>query len=231
VIATSAGFALLAAISPTALLVMVIFLSSDNPRRIAMLYVVGAILMTVAMAVTVLVVLHATGLNQPRQRTPRYGLRFGLGIIALALAVFMMVRARRARAASDRAGGEGTAASDGAAKRPGLVARLTANPRPLTAFLAGLFLFAPSASFIAAVQVIATSNAPEPQIVLATAIVITLTALIVWLPLITYLAAPEATTRFLRNANGWVVAHSRTLLTGALAIAGVALVINGALGI
>ena len=132
---------------------------------------------------------------------------------------------------SDRAGGEGTAGSEGTAKRPGFVARLTAHPRPLTAFLAGLFLFAPSASFIAAVQVIATSNAPEPQIVLATAIVITLTALIVWLPLIAYLAAPEATTRFLRNANGWVVAHSRTLVTGALAIAGVALVINGAAGI
>jgi hypothetical protein len=238
VLAESAGFALLAAISPTALLVMVIFLSSDNPRRIAMLYVVGAVLMTLAMAVTVLVVLHATGLNQPRERTPRYALRFGLGILALALAGFMIARARRARTAgdrtvsdrtvSDRAGVEGTA---GRAKRPGFVARLTAHPRPLTAFLAGLFLFAPSASFIAAVQVIATSNAPEPQIVLATAIVITLTALIVWLPLIAYLAAPEATTRFLRNANGWVVAHSRTLVTGALAIAGVALVINGAGGI
>jgi hypothetical protein len=192
--------------------------------------------MTLAMAVTVLVVLHATGLNQPRQRTPRYGLRLGLGIFALALAGFMIVRARRARTAGDRtasgrAGGESTAGSEGTAKRPGFVARLTAHPRPLTAFLAGLFLFAPSASFIAAVQVIATSNAPEPQIVLATAIVITLTALIVWLPLIAYLAAPEATTRFLRNANGWVVAHSRTLVTGALAIAGVALVINGAGGI
>jgi heme A synthase len=94
VIAESAGFALLAAISPTALLVMVIFLGSDNPRRIAMLYVAGAILMTVAMAITVLIVLHATGLNQPRQHEPRYGLRLGLGILALALAVFMTQRAR-----------------------------------------------------------------------------------------------------------------------------------------
>jgi hypothetical protein len=55
--------------------------------------------------------------------------------------------------------------------------------------------------------------------------------LIVWLPLIAYLAAPEATTRTLRNASGWVTAHGRTLATGALAIAGVALVINGALNI
>ena len=151
-LAESAGFALLAAISPTALLVMVIFLSSDNPRRIAMLYVVGAVLMTLAMAVTVLVVLHATGLNQPRERTPRYGLRLGLGILALALAGFMIVRARRARTAgdrtvsdrtvSDRAGGEGTAGSeDGKAARlrrqahraPAAAHRLPGRPVPFRA--------------------------------------------------------------------------------------------------
>ena len=82
----------------------------------------------------------------------------------------------------------------------------------MTAFLAGLLLFAPSAAFIAAVQVIATANASTAATVAAVLIVIVLTVLMVWLPLTAYLAAPEATTRALRNANGWLVAHGRTVV-------------------
>ncbi len=219
----AAGFALLAAISPTALLVMAVFLGSDSPRRIALLYVAGAVLMTVIMAVTVLVVLRTTGLNQPRQRTPRYGLRLGLGILALAISAWLAARAASARRAP--------APGPGKARKPGVVARLTARPRPLTAFLAGLLLFVPSTMFIAAVQVIATADASIADTVLATVIVTVLTVLSVWLPLIAHLAAPEATTRALRAANGWLAAHGRALVTGALAVAGVILVVNGALGI
>ena len=232
-LAQAAAFGLLAAISPTALLVMAVFLGSDSPRRTAQLYLAGAVLMTVVMAVTVLLVLRATGLNQPRERDPRYGLRLGLGILALAVAAVMILRARHARRAPAGTGstGDGDAAEPDAPRKPGVIARLTARPRPLTAFIAGLLLFAPSATFIAAVQVIATANAAAAETVLAVLIVTVLNVLTVWLPLIAYFAAPEATTRFLRNANGWLVAHGRTLAVYALAVAGIALVVNGALNL
>jgi len=242
VLVQAAGFGLLAAISPTALLVMAVFLGSDNPRRTAQLYLAGAVLMTVLMAVTFLLVLRATGLNQPRERDPRYGLRLGLGILALAVGAVMILRARRAAAAVAVTGAEGpgvpaTGGEDdstgGAAapRKPGMVSRLTARPRPATAFIAGLLLFAPSATFIAAVQVIATANAPVTETVLAVLIITVLNVLTVWLPFIAHLAAPEATARALRNANGWLVAHGRTLAVYGLAVAGVALVLNGALGL
>jgi hypothetical protein len=225
VLAQAAGFALLAAISPTALLVMAVFLGSDNPRRTALFYVTGAALMTVVMAVTVLLVLRAFGLDQPRQHEPRYGLRLGLGVLALVIAAVMAFRARRAPRVSPGAVGEVTP------RKPGVMGKLTARPRPLTAFLAGLLLFAPSTTFIAAVQVIATANAPVPATVIAMVLVSVLTVVIVWLPLIAYLAWPEATTRALRNANGWLVAHGRALVTACLLTAGLILVINGAMGL
>ena len=268
-LAQAAGFAVLAAISPTALLVMAVFLGSDNPRRIAGLYAAGAVLMTVLMAITVLLVLEAAGLNQPRQHEPRYALRLGLGILALLFAAVMIMRARRRASAAvagmprphpvaingagvggaaprpaatvsegtvgEGAGGGGMVAAPASLKekerKPGLIARLTASPRPLTAFLAGVILFAPSTTFIAAVQVISTSNADTELVALAMLIVIVLTVLTVWLPLIAYFAAPEATTRTLRNANGWLVANGRMLAVSALLIAGVALVVNGALNV
>lgn len=216
----AAGFAVLAAVSPTALLVMAVFLGSANPRSTALMYVTGAVIMTVAMAVVLLLVLRATGLNQPREHDPRYGLRLGLGVIALAGAAYMGRRKRPP-----------PAPSDGEARRPGLIARLTASPSPRTAFVLGLLLFAPSATFIAAVQVIATANAGVPVTAAAVLIVVILTVLIVWLPLLTYLAFPETTTRVLQAANDWLRTHGRLLVIGALWIAGTVLVVNGALGL
>ena len=90
------GFALLAAVSPTALLVMAVFLGSANPRATALMYAAGALVMTVVMAITILLLLRATGLNQPRQHGPSYALRFGLGVVALAAAVFVSRRKRPA---------------------------------------------------------------------------------------------------------------------------------------
>jgi len=220
VLAQAAGFAVLAAVSPTALLVMAVFLGSANPRKTALMYVAGAVIMTVVMAVAVLLVLHAAGLNQPRQRSPRYGLRLGLGVIALGLAS-RLVRRRP----------PGPAAPGAEPKRPGLVARLTASPSPRTAFLLGLLLFAPSATFIAAIQVVATANEGVPVTAAAMIVVIILTVLTVWLPLVAYLAFPETTTRLLRTANEWLRAHGRVIALGALWIAGVVLVVNGALGL
>jgi hypothetical protein len=257
VLAQAAGFAVLAAISPTALLVMAVFLGSDNPRRIAGLYTLGAVVMTVIMAITVLFVLQAAGLNQPREQEPRYGLRLGLGILALGFAAVIIVRARRAASATVQgtrrpapaamrgSGAEGPplpspavveevaeeVAVSSKERKPGLIARLTASPRPLTAFLAGVILFAPSTTFIAAVQVIATSDANMELVALAMVIVIVLTALTVWLPLIAYYVWPEPTTRRLRNANAWLVANGKMLVVTALLIAGVALTVNGALNI
>ena len=51
VLAQAAGFAVLAAVSPTALVVMAVYLSTTSPRTMALLYVAGAMIMTVTTAV------------------------------------------------------------------------------------------------------------------------------------------------------------------------------------
>jgi hypothetical protein len=53
----------------------------------------------------------------------------------------------------------------------------------------------------------------------------------VWLPLAAYLAAPDFTASKLKALNAWLRAHGRTLAMAAVTIAGVALVLNGALGL
>ena len=222
--AEAAGFAVLAALSPTALLVMAVFLGSANPRTTALLYVAGATLMTVAMAVAVLFILRGAGLNQPRAHDPRYGLRLGLGVLALASAAFVARRRREPEA-------EPGAVPGPSKKKPGLITRLTSRPRPATAFAVGLILFVPSATFIAAVQVVATAKAAVGATVLALVLVVLITVLIVLLPLLTFLAAPEATGRRLASLNAWLRANGRVILISGLAVGGLALVINGAIGL
>jgi Sap, sulfolipid-1-addressing protein len=218
VLAEAAGFAVLASVSPTALLVMAVYLSTANPRTMALLYVAGAVIMTVAGGVALLVVIRVTGLNLPRGHDPRFGLRLGLGVLALAGAVFYTVR-KPPEPVQDKQ------------RRPGFMARLMARPSPRIAFATGLLLFAPGATFIAAVQVVATSDASVALIVVALAIVVTLTAIVVWLPLIAYLAAPDATTRRLAMVNEWLRRHGRTVVVYALGVAGAVLIVNGALGL
>lgn len=99
-LAEATGFAFLAAISPTALLVMAVFLNSAEPRRNALMYTAGAVVMTVTAAVAALFTLRAVGLNLPARHDPLYGVRLALGVLALAAAVALSWRRRR-RPASD----------------------------------------------------------------------------------------------------------------------------------
>ena len=224
-LAQATGFAFLAAISPTALLVMAVFLSSAEPRRNALMYTAGAVAMTVTAAVIALFALRALELNLPSRHDPLYELRLGLGVLALAAAVAVSWRRRR----PSREAAAAVAAEVKASRN--LVSRLTAQPTPRTAFTAGLILFAPSITFLAAVQVIATASSGPLPTLIGLLIVITVCLLLVWVPLLGYLAAPTATTDALRSGNGWLRAHGWEVTVWALLIGGLALVVNGMLGL
>jgi len=216
VIGQAAGFAVLSALSPAALLAAAVYLSSANPRKTLLIYLAGAVTMTVVLGIVLLVVIHAGGLNQPRQRQPRYGVRLGLGVIALTAS--LVISRRKPKPARPD-------------KKPGLINRLMTHPSPIAAFVVGLLLFAPSVSFIAAVQVIATAKANDATTALALALVVLIDVMLIWLPLGLYIAAPDATTRTLNAVNAWLQAHSHRLTVVLLAVAGVVLTGNGIYGL
>jgi hypothetical protein len=209
------SFAVLAAISPSALLVMTVYLGSASPRQNALAYVAGAALMTLVTAVALLVLIRAVGLNQPSQHAPRYGLRLGIGVLALISAAVVIRRKPPAAGKSKR----------------GFMSRLISEPTPKTAFVAGLLLFGPSATFLAAVQVVATAR--EGLVVTSATLVAVsvISMLIVLLPLAGYLKAPEATTYRLGAVNSWVRARGKQLLVIAFLVAGTALILDGAVGL
>jgi hypothetical protein len=217
VIAQAAGLAVLAAISPTALLLAAVYLGSARPRATLLCYLVGALLMSVAIGIVVLVALRAGGFSLPSHRHDRYGLRLGLGIL-LVLAGLVLLRRKPKPVDPDK-------------PQLGIVGRLMASPAPYTAFLAGLLVFGPGVTFIAAVQVVATANADLSETAVGLIVVVVINVALVWLPLLAYLAAPDFTTRQLGAFNAWLRRNGRTILSGVLVIAGIILTVNGIAGL
>jgi hypothetical protein len=217
VLLQAAGLALLASISPTALLVAATYLGSARPRLTAAFYLCGAVAMSLVMGVVILIVLRRADLSLPAEYDPRYGLRLALGILLLAAAATV---ARR-----------GARPTDPGTKPPGRLVRMTTSPRPWTALLVGILVFAPGATFLAAVQVIATARAGIELTAIAVVTVVAINVLFVWVPILVYIVAPEPTTRQLTAINGWLRTHGRTVLVWVLVVGGVIMIGNGIYGL
>ncbi len=211
------GLALLASLSPTALLVAAVYLGSARPRLTGAFYLIGAVIMSLVMALVILAILKGVNLDHRSERTPRYGLRLGLGVLLLAAGAVVARRKPRP--------------PDPAKANQGIVSKMVADPAPLSAFLVGLLVFAPGISFLAAVQVIATAQASAELTALALLIVVIINVLLVWLPILFHLAFPGATTRYLTAFNGWLRAHGKVILVCVLLAMGGIMVINGIYGL
>ncbi len=229
----AAGLALLAALSPTAMLIAASYLASTRPHKTVLLYLAGGLLMVTLLGTAGLIAIRAGGLSGVGQHASRNGLRLALGIAALVAAAVIW----RRRPGTEPVPVPGPAAApspdpaSGRQRKPGVVARMTAEPRPATAFVVGVFVFGPSVSFLAAVQVVATARASLAATVAAMVMIIVLTVLFAWLPLVAYLVAPDRTLRVLHAFNGWLRRNRRSVLMAAVAAIGVILTVQGLNGL
>jgi Sap, sulfolipid-1-addressing protein len=213
----AAGFALLAALSPTALLVAAVYLGSSRGRLTAAFYLTGAVIMSLATSVILIAVLRGAHLSRPADHQTRYGLRLGLGALFIAAGLIVAWRKRRQQ--------------ESPASQEGFVARMVARPAPRTAFFVGILVFAPGATFLAALQVIATARASLTLTVTAVVLVVVINVLLVWLPIVLHVIAPDRTTRYLTAFNGWLRLHSRAIIVWGLVVVGGILVGNGIYGL
>ena len=214
-----AALALVAAFYPPAMLVAGLYLASARPGKATIMYVLGGLVIITIVGTVALVAIRAGGLSQHSQQHTRYGLRLGLGVVAIAAAVVIARRKPKPKPATARA------------KKRGMIDRLSADPRPRTAFLAGIVMFGPSLTFVAAVQVVATSKASEAATIGAMALIFVLTLSFAWIPLLAYLIAPDRTVRRLKAGETWLRAHGKVVLVAAVAAVGVILIAQGIAGL
>lgn len=228
-------------------MITAIYVGSARPRTTALCYLAGAVVISTVMGIAVLLLLRYGHFQLPGHRTPRYGLRLGLGLLILAVIAVVARRKPRLLGLSGQARSHGQPSPPRSPGQPGqlpnpghpgqpgggkgIVSRLVSSPAPTTAFVAGVLVFMPALTFIAAIQVIATARAGVPLSALGLAIVIVINVAFVWLPFLAYLAAPGLTTRKLTAFNAWLRARGRILLVLALLVAGAVLTVDGLLGL
>jgi Sap-like sulfolipid-1-addressing protein len=217
VLGHAADLALLSALSPTALLVVAVYLGSARPRETALCYLAGAVTMSLILGVVFVVMLRHAGLSLPRNHGARSAVRFGLGLLLIAAAIVIAVRKPRQ--------------PDPAKARQGIVSRMIARPAPATAFAVGVIVFGPSLTFLAALQVIATAQAGVGLTAVAVVVVVVITVLLVWLPLVLYLVAPEPTTRRLTAFNRRLRAQATILMAAVLIAVGAIMIGSAAYGL
>jgi hypothetical protein len=187
------------------------------------------VLISTVMGVAVLLLLRYGHFQLPGHRTPRYGLRLGLGLLILAAIAVVARRRPRLLGLPGQPPNPGSPGQPGQGR--GIVSRLVASPAPMTAFAAGVLIFMPAVTFIAAIQVIATARAGITLSTLGLLMVVVINVAFVWLPFLAYLAAPDLTTRTLTAFNAWLRGHGRILLILALLVAGAVLTVDGLLGL
>ena len=212
------GLAVVAAFYPPAMLIAALFLASARPGRFTALYVIGGTVIVSVIGIAALLLMRDLGLSLPHRQQTRYGVRLALGVLAVIAAVVIYRRQPKQRDPSKP-------------KKPGLIDRLSAEPKPVTAFLAGALMFGPSLTFLAAVQVVATAKASVLATIGAMIMIIVLTLAFAWVPLVAYLIAPDLTSRKLRFVDEWLKRHGRTVLVAAVAIIGVLLIAQGISGL
>jgi hypothetical protein len=212
---------LVSALNPAALVACAAYLGRERGIRLGNGLLVGGLITSLLVGVVVLVLVRYTGLGLPKNRTPRYGVRLGLGVLALLLAAFLPwlnAHVRRTKAAD----------------KPGTVTRLMESAGVGAAILVGVLIFVPSVQYLSGVQDIATAEHGITAAVLLIVAAAVINVAVVWVLLAAYLRAPARTQVHLTKANtkiAWVKNHRGLVTRIILTIVGGYLVISGAVGL
>ena len=210
--------ALAAAFSPPAILVVILLLTGDHPRRLVFAYLAGAALVVGIVGVGGLFMLTATGATQQDSNSASASLDLALGIVLLLLAAWAWRRRLRRAPESD----EDT--EDGRLKR--ISHRATASVK--WAFALGLLMYLPVPLYFAAIKSVADSASSTASQLLAVLICAICVLLFVEIPAIALVVRPDGLKASLERLSGWLSANSWTLLAVLAAAAGVWLLASGA---
>jgi hypothetical protein len=230
--------ALIAAVDPLRLGIVVLLISRPRPMLNLLAYWLGAMAAGSAAAVGVLILPHefapmfmqtvsAAAASPTGQHT-----RIAIGVLALLSAVLIAVGYSARRARVPIAGGDPSAAMRPSA--PTAFSRLLGRAQGVleggslwVAFVAGVASGPPPGEYLVALAALATSGAAiGTQISVAIAWIFVMLA-VVEIPLISYLATPAQTQAVMLQLHNWIGLRRRRILAVLVAVAGGLLVATG----
>lgn len=208
--------ALLAALNPTLLAATTVMLLLNNPGRLMLGYLLGAMMTSVTLGLVIVFSLESSSVVSDTQNTVSPAVDVALGVIALVAA--------RVLAPRHRSDGRWPPAKE---KAPPRWQTRLSRSSPRGAFVVGALLTLPGASYLAGLRQISELNYPSAATVLLVIAFNLVMLMLIELPLLGFAVAPEWTKREVTQAKRFVARHGRQVATYALAAIGVALVVKG----
>ena len=202
--------ALAAAFSPAALLVLIVLLTAEHPRRLVFAYLSGAVIFAGTIGVGGLFLLSASGATEQSSRSASSSVDLVLGLGLLALAVWAWRRHHPGGGADPR---EEAGTPKEAGKESGLAKishRATASMK--WAFAAGILVYLVSPSSVAAIKAIADSGDSTPSRLLAVLICAICLLLFVEIPAVVMMVRPDGLKAALERVSHWLATNSWLLV-------------------
>ncbi|MGZ4271794.1 MAG: GAP family protein [Solirubrobacteraceae bacterium] len=216
-LAQALPLALAAAFYPPAIVIVILLLTGDHPRRLVLSYLAGAVLIVVSVGVAGLFVLQGTGATEQDSKSTSAGVDIALGILLLAFAWWAWRRRLRPPAQRDEP------AQEGRIKR--ISTRATTSVK--WAVVLGIVMYLPSPFYLAAIKAIADSGDSDPSKLGAVLICAAAVMLFVEIPAIALVLGQEGLQAQLQRFNAWLSRNAWTLIAVLAAAVGAWLLVSG----
>jgi Sap, sulfolipid-1-addressing protein len=222
-------FSLTAALNPTLLAATTLMLVLPSPRGLLLGYLCGAMLTSVTIGcVLVLTVGASTSGTSTAKHTLNPIWDIVLGTLVLTF-TFLAGTGRGRWQAEKTAQRREKKAAKKAGKKPPKWQQALTGGTPRTTFLIGCVLTLPGASYLAALDGIAKQDFSWPLVVVTVIAVNIVMLVLLEVPLIGYTISPDKTAATIERAKTVLQDHGGRVLLVLLTVAGVALVLRGAL--
>jgi hypothetical protein len=217
--------ALAATFNPSLLAAVTLMLLSARPRRLMLGYLLGAYTTSLGVGLAVIFSLHGSHLLSSSRHTLSPTADVVVGVIALAVAVALAtdrdapVRSWRARRRQRRA-------TEG--DRPSWRVRMLKEGSARVTFCVGVLVSFPGVTYLNALHHINAIDAPALVEVLLVGFFCVMQQLILELPLLSYLFAPDWTPRAVHGSREWLHRRGRLIAVVVIAVLGLLLILKGA---
>ena len=197
--------ALSAALYPPALVIVLLLLVSEHPRRLVLAYFAGAAILTITAGLVGLAVLNGTGATSSDSRAVSGWVDIAIGLALIGVTAWAWRRRGQEQAEP---------AEDRHAPRTGRIARWTtrATTSQKWALALGLVMFLPSPLYLLAIKTVADSGDSTASNIVAVIICAVGVMLFVEIPVVGLFVRPDGIVATIKRAqrwtrrNGWTIA-------------------------
>jgi hypothetical protein len=217
------GLALVSMLNPTLLAALTVILLTSDPRRLMVGYLLGALTASIASGLIVVFALEGSGATEAGKKTigPAEDLLLGVLLLLVAFVLRGGGRAKR-RPVHGRGEAEGE-------HRDSLPIRLLGRGSARIAFAVGVVLSFPGASYLVGLTHIDRFGAATATTVALVVGFCIVQLLLLELPLLGYLFAPQRTADAVRSFRSWLTRSGRRVGSNVAAVLGALLLVRAAI--